>query len=268
LQSDADLGQALAALESFAVFGSQPLNRDSDVDAVILEQPIDDCDVAVLNSPSHGVVVVGRRIHTRVLEQQIDDRKVAVHNSPTNGAIVVGRRIDARVLQQSFDDREMAVPSSQSHGVVVVGRRIDALVSQQSLDDRNVAVTSSPSDGAGRIDTLVLQELLDDREVASRSSPSEGVVVVGRRIEHRVSSEQIIDDVDVAVCSGPHKGDVCFSVDLHLARVEHLLQKRQSTKGSVTTECLKFDVARHPLKRHSEFQSSEIGVWSQFAARA
>jgi hypothetical protein len=43
--------------------------------------------------------------------------------------------------------------------------------------------------------------------VAFTSSPSHGVVVVGRRIEHRVS-EQTIDNVHVAVCSGPPKGVV------------------------------------------------------------
>ena len=44
LQSNADLGQALAALESFEVevFGTRVSNCDSEVDAVILEKPIDD----------------------------------------------------------------------------------------------------------------------------------------------------------------------------------------------------------------------------------
>jgi hypothetical protein len=112
LQTNADLGQAPAALESFEVFGKRVLNGDISVNAVVLEQPIDDCDVAV-------------------------------PGSPCDGAVVVGRRIDAFVLQQSFDDREVAVTSSKSHGVVVVGRRIDALVLQQSFDDREVAISAA-----------------------------------------------------------------------------------------------------------------------------
>jgi hypothetical protein len=67
LQTNADLGQALATLESFAVFGSQTLNRDSDVDAVILEQLIDDCEVAALSRQSNSFVFVNRRIDALVL---------------------------------------------------------------------------------------------------------------------------------------------------------------------------------------------------------
>jgi hypothetical protein len=55
LQSDADLGQAFAALESFAMLGTRVLKSGSDVDAVILEKPFDDREVAALSSPSHGV---------------------------------------------------------------------------------------------------------------------------------------------------------------------------------------------------------------------
>jgi hypothetical protein len=54
-------------------------------------------------------------------------------------------------------------------------------------------------------------------------------------------SEQTIDDVDMAVLSGPAKGVVYISNDKHLARVEHLLHNRQSTIGSVITECLKIE---------------------------
>jgi hypothetical protein len=48
-------------------------------------------------------------------------------------------------------------------------------------------------------------------------------------------SEQTIDDIDVAVLSGPHKGDVCVSVDKHLAGLEHPEHIRQFTTGSVIT---------------------------------
>jgi hypothetical protein len=54
-------------------------------------------------------------------------------------------------------------------------------------------------------------------------------------------SEQRIDDVDVAVHSGSHKGVVETLVDRQLARFEHLLHSRQSTMGNVITECVKFD---------------------------
>jgi hypothetical protein len=50
LQRNANLGQALA-LESLAVFGSRVSNCDSSINAVILEQPIDDREMAVLGSP-------------------------------------------------------------------------------------------------------------------------------------------------------------------------------------------------------------------------
>jgi hypothetical protein len=53
--------------------------------------------------------------------------------------------------------------------------------------------------------------------------------------EHRVS-EQIIDDVDVAVLNGAHQGDEFFSVEKNLAGFEHALHIRQSTMGSVITE--------------------------------
>jgi hypothetical protein len=54
-------------------------------------------------------------------------------------------------------------------------------------------------------------------------------------------SEQTIDNVDVAVLSGPPKGAVNISIDKQLANFEHLLHLRQSTMGSVITECLKID---------------------------
>jgi hypothetical protein len=55
------------------------------------------------------------------LQQPHDDSKVAVQSSPSHGGIVVGRRIDALVLQQSFDHPEVAVRSSQPKGSAVVG---------------------------------------------------------------------------------------------------------------------------------------------------
>jgi hypothetical protein len=61
LQSNADLGQAFAALESFEVFGSRESKRDSSINTVIFEQPIDDREAAVMSSPTDGVVVVDRR---------------------------------------------------------------------------------------------------------------------------------------------------------------------------------------------------------------
>jgi hypothetical protein len=97
LQSKTDLGQALAALESFAVFGTRGANRDSSVDAVIFEQPIDDREVAVLSGQSDGAVVVSRRIDAVILEQPIDDSDVAVLSSSSDGVVVTGRRIDALV---------------------------------------------------------------------------------------------------------------------------------------------------------------------------
>jgi hypothetical protein len=48
------------------VFGWRVLKSDSDVDAVILEKPFDDGDVAVLSSQSDRVVVAGRRIDALV----------------------------------------------------------------------------------------------------------------------------------------------------------------------------------------------------------
>jgi hypothetical protein len=48
-------------------------------------------------------------------------------------------------------------------------------------------------------------------------------------------SEQIIDDVDVAVLSGLRKGFVLISVATQVVRVEHehAVHNRQSTMGSV-----------------------------------
>jgi hypothetical protein len=242
LQSDADLGQAFATLESFEVFGMQALNCDSEVDAVVLEQPIEDREVAVKSSLADGLVVFGRRIDALILQQSFDDREVAAQSSLLNGVVIAGRWIDARVLQQSLYDREVATHSSPSDSVVVVGRRIDARVLQQAIDDREVAVLSSTLDGevvlGRRIDALVSQQSFDDSEVAVISSHLDGTVIVGRRIEHRVSN-QIIDNGDVAVLSGPHKGDVRVSVDRQLAGFEHALHIRQSPTGSVIKECLK-----------------------------
>jgi hypothetical protein len=143
LQTDADLGQAFATLESFAVFGARVLNRDSSVNAVILEQPIDDRDVAVFSSPiarrsccrptdrRARLAAVVRRRRGGLSEQPSTascrwptDRRAclaAVGRRPRGGrsqqpiarVVVVGRRIDALVLQQSFDDCEVAVLSSQ-----------------------------------------------------------------------------------------------------------------------------------------------------------
>jgi hypothetical protein len=101
LQSNADLGQALAALEAFEVFGTRVLNRDSSVNTVVVEQPIDDREEAVTSSKPDGVVVIARRVYARVLQQPFDDREVAVLSSPSHGVVVVGRRIDALVMQQS-----------------------------------------------------------------------------------------------------------------------------------------------------------------------
>jgi hypothetical protein len=61
-------------------------------------------------------------------------------------------------------------------------------------------------------------------------------------------SEQTIDNIDVAVLSGLHKGDVCISAERQLAGFEHLLHVRQSTIGSVITERLK-------AERHLEFSN-------------
>ena len=52
-----------------------------------------------------------------------------------------------------------------------------------------------------------------------------------QKCEHCVS-KQIIDNVDVAVLSGQHKGVVCISVGAQLAGFEHLLHTRQSTFGT------------------------------------
>jgi len=54
-------------------------------------------------------------------------------------------------------------------------------------------------------------------------------------------SQQIIDDVDVAVLSGPHKSVV--QIYIHID--EHALHIRQSTMGSVITKCLQVKVERH-----------------------
>jgi len=121
LQSNADLGQALAALESLAFFGTRVLNCDSSVNAIIIEQPVDDREVAVLSSPLHGEVVFGRRLDACVLQQSFDYGEVTVTSSTSQGVVLVGQRINALVLQQSFDDREVAVLSSQSDGKVAVG---------------------------------------------------------------------------------------------------------------------------------------------------
>jgi hypothetical protein len=56
-------------------------------------------------------------------------------------------------------------------------------------------------------------------------------------------SEQTIDDVDVAVLSGPPKGFVKISVGKQLAGFEHALHIGQSTMGSVITKRIKFDFA-------------------------
>jgi hypothetical protein len=121
LQSNADLGQAFAALESLAVFGTRESNCDSNVNAVILEQSFDDGELAVPSSPSDGVVVVARWIDALVLQQSLDHREVAIPGSPSHGVVAVGRRINALVLQQSFDDHELAVLSSLVKGTVAEG---------------------------------------------------------------------------------------------------------------------------------------------------
>jgi len=64
--------------------------------------------------------------------------------------------------------------------------------------------------------------------------------ILQRKIEHRVS-EKVIDDVDVAVLDGAQQGDVLISFEKNLAGFEHALHIRQSTMGSVITECVKFD---------------------------
>jgi limonene-1,2-epoxide hydrolase len=183
LQSNADLGQAFATLESFAAFATRGLNRDSNVNAAIFEQSFDNREVAVLRSASNGVAVLGRRIDARVVQQSFDDREVAALSCPSHSVVVVGRRIDALVLQQSFDDRDVAVMSSISHGEVVARRRIDTLILQQSFDNIDVAVLSSPTHGVvvvgRRIDALVLQQSFDDREVATLSSQLDRIVVAG-----------------------------------------------------------------------------------------
>ena len=71
--------------KSLAVCGMRVSNRNSHVDAVILEQPIDDREVAALSSRSDGVAVAGRRIDALVLQQSFDDREVAVLSSPSDG---------------------------------------------------------------------------------------------------------------------------------------------------------------------------------------
>jgi hypothetical protein len=70
-------------------------------------------------------------------------------------------------------------------------------------------------------------------------------------------SEQTIDNVDVAVLSGPPKGVDWISAAKQLARVEeHALHIGQSTTGSVITECLKFDLERHSSIVEKEERSS------------
>jgi hypothetical protein len=56
--------------------------------------------------------VVGRRIDARVLQESIDDREVAVRSCASDGVVVVGRRIHALISKQLFDDSEVAVRSS------------------------------------------------------------------------------------------------------------------------------------------------------------
>ena len=58
-------------------------------------------------------------------------------------------------------------------------------------------------------------------------------------------SEKIIDDVDVAVLNGAHQGDEFLSLEKNIAGFEHVLHIRQSTMGSVLTECLQIKVDRH-----------------------
>jgi hypothetical protein len=98
LQTNADLGQAFAALEAFAVFETRVMNRNRSVNAVIVEESIDDREMAALSSLSDGVVVVGRRIDARIKQQPFDDRDAAILSSPSDSAVVAGRRIDALVL--------------------------------------------------------------------------------------------------------------------------------------------------------------------------
>jgi hypothetical protein len=49
-------------------------------------------------------------------------------------------------------------------------------------------------------------------------------------------SEQTIDNVDVAVVSGPHKGFVEISAATQLVGFEHALHIGQSTMGGVITD--------------------------------
>jgi hypothetical protein len=69
-------------------------------------------------------------------------------------------------------------------------------------------------------------------------------------------SEQIIDDPDVAVLSGLYKGVVCRAFDTELAGFEHALHIRQSTVGSVSTECVKSE--RH-LNREGKEENADGG---------
>jgi hypothetical protein len=46
--------------------------------------------VAVTSSLSNGVAVEGRRIDALVLQQSLDDRKVAVLSSQAHGKVVAG----------------------------------------------------------------------------------------------------------------------------------------------------------------------------------
>jgi hypothetical protein len=68
-------------------------------------------------------------------------------SGPSHGVIVVGRRIDALVLQQSFDDGEVTALSSQSYSVVVIDRRIEYRVPEQIIDNRSVAVLDGAHQG-------------------------------------------------------------------------------------------------------------------------
>jgi hypothetical protein len=74
----------------FVVFGTRVSKSDSSVDAIILEQPIDNGEVAVPSSQLDGVVVVGRRIDALVSQQSVDDGEVAVLSSLSDGVVVVG----------------------------------------------------------------------------------------------------------------------------------------------------------------------------------
>jgi hypothetical protein len=58
-------------------------------------------------------------------------------------------------------------------------------------------------------------------------------------------SDQVIDNLDVAVLDGAHQGAGFLSLEKNLAGFEHALHIRQSTMGSVITECLQVKFDRH-----------------------